>query len=278
MKKFIMFILLFISLSSILKSEEIDIMFNRNYYPFEFINSDGNPDGFTIDLIYAVARESTLTINLVEGNWKSREDLLFKGSVHISPGYLIQSDNPNIIISNPLFSVPLTLLYKKSINLSDTKSLHDRILILSSGDSSGVILSAGKPVEKIIRTKSWSDSLKALRENYGDYTIISRIHFDLMEEHYRSELKEMNNFELSLPYGFYSIQWNKNYLEKLNNGISIIKASGEFDRIYRKWFGNEENLIFKRADSKQSTNIYIVAAVLVIVVIIIYRNKRKVKS
>jgi len=278
MKSSILVLLLLIRFSYIAVPEEIDVMFNRDFYPFEFVNDDGIADGFAVDLIFAVAREAALGVNMIGGNWKFRENLLFNGEIDLSPGYLLTSENPSIIESKPLFLVPFSLLYKKQYTISDSNPLKTSTVVFSSGDSSELLLTDKQFSEKVIRTKSWSDSVKALLAGYGDYTILSNVHYALLERDSRNNLKELNNFSLKLPYGFYSARWNSNTLEKLNNGISIIKASGEYDRIYKKWFGNSENLIIKRSDSRQSTNIYITVAVLLIAVFIFFRNKRKVKK
>lgn len=253
-------------------------MFNRDFYPFEFINEDGIPDGFIIDIIFAVAREAALEVRLVEGNWRFREDLLFNGKIDIAPGYLITSKNPSVVRSKPLFLIHFILLYSMKDTIFDSNSLKNKIIVLSSGDSSDPLLTAKEFAEKTIRTKSWTDSIKALSADYGDFTIISKVHYNLLESEYKNNVKVVNSFSLDLPFGFYSAKWNSNDLEKINNGISIIKASGEFDKIYKKWFGNSENLIKKRSDSNRRTNIYIAAAVLLVAMFIFYINKRKVKK
>jgi len=82
MKSSILVLLLLIRFSYIAVPEEIDVMFNRDFYPFEFVNDDGIADGFAVDLIFAVAREAALGVNMIGGNWKFRENLLFNGDSH----------------------------------------------------------------------------------------------------------------------------------------------------------------------------------------------------
>ena len=278
MKSFLLMILFLITISSPIFSEQINVMFTGNYYPFEFVNDEGLPDGFTIDLIYAIAREAAYTVILSENNWKNKDDLLFNGVVDVSPGYIKKSDNPSIINSKPMFSVKFSLLYQNEYKLSDKSVLKNRSLIISSGDSSEKIISNNNYSEKIIRTKSWTDTLKALSIGYGDYTIMTRIHYLLSDLKLKENLKIMNNFNLDLPYGFYSTSWNKNIIEKMNNGISIIKASGEYDRIYHKWFGDTENIIIKQAENRGSISIYVITSLILIVILVLYINKRKVKK
>ena len=49
---------------------------NKNFAPFEFLNTEGIPDGFTIDLMKAVAKKQGLNIKFVLDTWsKTRRDL-----------------------------------------------------------------------------------------------------------------------------------------------------------------------------------------------------------
>lgn len=273
-----MLILILIGISSVIKPEEINITFNRDYYPFEFINDDGIPDGFAIDLIFAIARESALTVNLIEGNWKFRDDEIFSGEIDLSPGYLSKSLNSSVIYSKTLFTVPFTLMYNKEINITDSLSIKNKTLVLSSGDSSEPFLEKENNSGKIIRTKNWSDSFKALSVGYGDYLIVSTVHAELIDETLKRDLTALKNFTLEIPYGFYAAEWNNYTLEKINNSISIIKASGEYDRIYRKWFRDSENSVIKRSESNQGISMYITIAVLLFISFIVYKNMRKVKK
>lgn len=278
MKSYILLFLLLISISSILKAEEITVTFNRNYYPFEFINTDGIPDGFTIDLIYAVAEEAALTVNLIEGNWKIREDQLFKGEIDLSPGYLAKTINSSVNHSKPLFNVYFSFLFLKSNTIQNKNDLKSRTLVISSGDSSVMAISPENYSDKVIRTKNWHDSVKALSSGYGDYTIISTVHSEILEREYPDKTGILNNSAIKLPYVFYCSQWNRNMLDKINNSISIIRASGEYDRIYRKWFADGKHLINAESSSPGGIGMYITAFVILAVVLIIIKNRRKVKQ
>jgi ABC-type amino acid transport substrate-binding protein len=268
--------IVFISISSSVYSEEIAVLFNKNYFPFEFINDEGDPDGFTIDLIYAVAREGALTIRFIEKNWREADDLLFLGTIDLAPQYMTAKEHESIISSNNLFSVPFSLIFREDKKIKDKKDLAEGVLVLSSGDSSEMPILEEEFALRQIKTKSWTDALKALSSGYGDYAVISSVHRYLSREYNLNSFSQMKNLTFNIPYGFYAAKWNKNLINSVNNGISIVKASGEFNNIYKKWFGNEENLIIERSETRCRTTLYIGIAVFLIVVTLFYLNKRKV--
>jgi len=278
MKSSALFFLLLISISSIISSEEIDVLFNSDYYPFEFVNDKGDPDGFTIDLIYAIAREAAININLIKGNWQLSDDALYSGNIDLVPRYLPEKTAEHIITSDSLFSVYFSFIQKKAVSYKNFNSLRNRTVILSSGDSSEEYLISREYSAQEILTKSWMDSLNALNNDYGDYSIVSTIHYKLYSDEFKNRLHIINDLNLSVPFGFTAAKWDKNIINNVNNGISIIKVSGEFDSIYRKWFGNEENLIIKRSKSRDRISIYIITGSILVLVILFLINKRKVKS
>lgn len=260
-------------------AEGVFVLYNSDLYPLEFTNDRGQPDGFVIDLLYALGRESAMEIHTVRGNWKRGEQMLFDGQIDLVTGYDRKTENSSIIRSKALFAVPFTLLYRKTLKPSDEKGLYSRIPIISSGDSSEQVLEERTRAEKIIHTKSWSDSAEALEKGYGDYTIISALHSDIILKDYCESLDRMAGFDLSIPFLLYATTWNKELIDRINISLSIIRASGEYRRIYEKWFGSDDDALITYKDEKNRTGI-ILAAVLAAaaVITVILKRMRKVKE
>ncbi|MBB6481688.1 substrate-binding periplasmic protein [Spirochaeta isovalerica] len=274
--KFRTFLLFFcLVISSIIPAEEIRFLYNRNYYPFEFTNEQGKADGFVIDVLFALAREAAYEITFIPGNWKQREEDLYNGDGYFTTGFLNHSSHDSIITSKILFSLPFSLIYRSGISPHSLKDLDGRTPLFSSGDSSEQVLYTYLKPEKVIRTKSWSDAVKALDTGYGDFAIISRIQKDLIIGEYHEKLSVMEEFHLVLPYVIYTTRWDKEKLEKLNNSLSIIRASGEFDRITGKWFAEENPLI--TASGKKRSLLYLIPAAIACIILLTIYKKRKVR-
>ncbi len=275
MKSYILLLLL-LFISPFIYSEEIEIIFNKNYYPFEFINDEGNPDGFTIDLLYAIAREAALSISFIDSEWKSWESMLFKGKTELVPHYESKNDNNEYVInSNPLFSVNFSLLVRKNLEIAKLNNLKGKTLLLSTGDSSFKAISSMNFSSNIISTPVWSDSIKNLSPGSGDFTIVTAVHNEILDKELIDSTREINTFKLNIPYSIAAAKWNKTLIDSINNGISIVKASGEFDNIYRKWFGNSENLIIKRYDPFAVVRLYtIIPAFFAVLIFLLIRRKK----
>ena len=61
---------------------------NSDFAPFEFLNLEGMPDGFTIDLIKAVARQEGLNLKFNLGIWGDARNKLKEGKIDALAGML----------------------------------------------------------------------------------------------------------------------------------------------------------------------------------------------
>lgn len=278
MKSILFFLFLTGLIISAAEAEQIRIMYNGNLYPLEFTDDRGKADGFLIDLIYALARESALEVTLKEGDWRRGDEMLLNNTFDFYTAYSGIKNDSSITRSRQLFSLPFALVYRRVLKPSGEKGLYSRIPLISSGDSSEPILVERSGSSKIIRTKSWSDAVKALEVGYGDYTMVSLLHWNILSDQYDSNLTAMEKFDLVLPYVLYTTKWNSNVLEKLNNSLSIIRASGEYERIYRKWFGEDSDSVIFEDEERNWTGILAAALAAALILIVINRKKRKEKT
>jgi len=268
----IFFLIAYISLPA----ERIQILYNSNYYPLEFTNDQGKADGFVIDLLYSLSREAAFEVSFIPSNWKQRERDLYRGENLFATGFKSAPRDISIITSKTLFSLPFSLLSVKELTFIDPNDLQGKIPLLSSGDSSEEpLFHYLMGPEKIIRTKSWTDAVKALDSGYGDFTIISELHKNLLDDSHGNSLFDSQNFSLALPYVLYTTKWDREKLEKLNNGLSIIRASGEYERIVEKWFA--EAVPFGVSSSRgQKTLLFLIPVAILWVILLIIQIKRKV--
>lgn len=278
MKSFLFFLLFTGFLFSPLKARQVVFLYNGNFYPFEFTNDRGNPDGAVIDLLYALARESAFELTLQSGNWAKGDDMLINGKIDLLAGYENAVENTSLVYSKPLFIVPFTLLYRQMINPSDEEGLRGSIPILSSGDSSEPLLEKRASSTDIIKTGNWSDTTEALKRGYGDYTIISTEHWKLLSGKYGDSLSPMENFNLSIPFVFTTTVWDKNLINQINDSISIIRASGEYGRIINDWFGNDDDALISQVPGSKKTGLAFLSAAALFIIIFIIIRIRKVKT
>lgn len=275
MKSFLLGIALSAITLSPLLSDEITVIYNDDFYPFEYKNSRDQPEGFVIDLIYALSREAAVEIHWRAGEWQERENAIYNGLADLTSGYFIQSSNPSIVTTKTLFSVPFSLLYRTNLSGSVNEPGEGRKALISSGDSSYPVLEKRNGAELTVSSSLWSDIPSNLEKGFGDYALLSTLHWSFLQDKYIDSIISMENFDLQLPYVLFTSSRNTYLLEKMNNGLSIIKASGEYERIYNKWFPHQENALVTDFDDPQILRYILLSAIVIIFISSIIMKKRK---
>jgi PAS domain S-box-containing protein len=218
-----------------------------NYYPYTFVNQQGQPDGFSVDLLKAVAQVMGFEVDIKVDAWQHAVDALQNGEIDFLP-MMAYSEERNKLFD---FSPPHTIAYdafftrKGSPVVRSIDDLRGKTIIVLEGDQAQNYLnSLGfiKP-EQLILAQSLPDTLRLLASGKGDIALMPK----LVGLLYIQNLN-LNNLELSpsvvdaynRPFSFAVKNDNLALLDRLTQGLSIVKANGQYQTIYNKWFAAVE--------------------------------------
>lgn len=260
-RTFIATILLF-TLTQTVSSKTIKIMHQKNYYPYAFINDEGEPDGVIIDY------------------WKLWS---IKNSINIE---FIHSDNPNYI--NDLINGKADIISGMKFNENWVDSINYTEYILRVNTT--IFLRNDKKPKSIQDIDFAIATIDNRIINSNRDSILSGIEFRYLNnfDSFRNEIKEQNiegyiydiplrrvqNNSLKIPKGYYEFKIVKlDYIRpviRLNDtefqqlilkGSSIITEE-ELTNLAEKW-----NLISK---DNTARNILIISALLLLLISIIF--------
>ena len=235
-----------------------------NYYPYTFLNEHGLPDGFSVDLIRAVTKVMGLEIDIHTGSWDQALGALATGKIDLLP-MMAYSDERTGIFD---FSEPHSISYdaffvvKGQSHLRSMKDLTGKTVIVMNHDRAhDYLISRGiTPPDKLVLANSLPDDLRLLASGRGDAALMPK----LVGLLYLKELG-LGNLELSpfvvddyqRRFSFAVKKGDKELLDRLSEGVIIIKATGALDQIHRKWFG----LVESQPMTLQSAMKYILAVI-----------------
>jgi two-component system sensor histidine kinase EvgS len=90
------------------------------------------------------------------------------------------------------------------------------------------------------------EALQLLSQGRHDCAVLARLHgLDLLRSLKIDNLKTIGPPVLTQKMGFAVKTGNADLLAKINEGLYLVQASGEYDRIYRKWFSVYEQKRFQ---------------------------------
>ena len=228
-------------------SDVLQFRGNSDFSPYEFINDKNEPDGYNVELTRAIARQSGLKVNIELGHWSDVMRELEIGQIDALTGMLYSDERdkvfdfsiPHVVISyavfvrkDSTFQNPMDLMGKEVIVVNNVYA-HDW---LTQNDFTPHVVTVARPEE----------ALRLLSQGRHDCAVLARLHgLDLLRSLDIDNLKTIGPPVLTQKMGFAVKAGNADLLAKINEGLYLVQASGEYDRIFRKWFSVYERKRFQ---------------------------------
>jgi two-component system cell cycle sensor histidine kinase/response regulator CckA len=212
-------------------------------YPYSFVEKDGDVEGFAVDILDAVARAENLRFERVVGTGDQMRERFLRGDFDLLQ-YRAITSGPQ---TSAAFSVPFLSLQGCLFIRSYDSPIHE--LSDFNGRPFGEVGGAGLG-ERLLRENNVN--AKLVRVASQD-ELLEKIATGELSGGFLSQLTELSVTRrrhlsgirmLGKPYHGYEIdqafavhRGDTELLGRLNEGLAIIHRSGEYDRIYRKNFG-----------------------------------------
>ena len=219
----------------------------NNYHPYTFVNDKGQPDGFSVEIAKAVAKAMDIELDIRADKWDTAMQELETGNIDLLPMMAYSPERDEIFD----FSVPHTIAYdvvftrKGTTSLRTLKNLSGKTVVVMNKDiAHSYLLSSGLSKTMTIHlVDSLPEAMKQLVSGIGDAAIMPKLVGLVIAKRLNLSGIEtsphlINNY--TRPFSFAVKDGNQALLERLNQGLNIIKNSGEYDAIYKKWFGAYE--------------------------------------
>ncbi|MHC1712474.1 MAG: transporter substrate-binding domain-containing protein [Solidesulfovibrio sp.] len=218
---------------------------DRDYPPYEYLDKEGQPAGFNVDLTRAIGEVMGMKIEFRLGSWAEVRQALQDGGVDILEGTNFSEERaaeemsfapPSAIVNHAIFArkgtrVASTLedLAGKTVLMHRRGYMHD--LLTSKG--------YGK---NTVTTDTPADALRLLAAGEGDYAVVA-----MLPGNYIIQDNKLDNIEVvaksvaTLRYGYAVKKGNDALLARFSEGLAILRETGQYDALYNKWLGVLEN-------------------------------------
>jgi len=212
-----------------------------NYPPYEFLDDEGNPSGYNVELTRAIAEVMGMTVEFRFSDWASVRDALKNGRLDALQG-MVSSDErkrefdfspPHAIIHQSIFArrthaseVSLAQLKNKEVVVQKNGIMHDYLI----HNNVGAIL---------FTVDTHADALRQLAAGKHDYALVANLPGLYLEK----ELGLSNIVPVGKPfqaqkYGYAVAKGNNALLAQFSEGLAILNNTGRHQEIYDKWLGS----------------------------------------
>jgi signal transduction histidine kinase len=225
-----------------------------DYPPFAMTDDKGQAYGYSIDLIKAVAEAMGMKLQFKTGPWNEVRTALEKGQIDILPLVAYNEERDKVFDFSVTHTINDAAVFGRqdSPSFASLDELKDKKIIVMRGDWTHDYLKKKGDFKNLILVDTFADGLRFLASGEGDYVFGPRlIGLVLLQD-----LKLSDRLKTIGPaihvnkrgFAFAVKQGNTELLQRLDQGLNIIKASGTYDRIYDKWFGTVDD---RGIDSEQ---------------------------
>lgn len=213
---------------------------DHNYPPYEFINEQGQPDGYNTELTRAIAEVMGIDIEIQLGTWDDMRNNLTKGDIDVLQGMVYSKDRnqdydfspPHAIINQSIFA------RKGEARIASLSALTNKEVIVQEGGIMHDHLLQQNVKANLILVDTHAAALRLLASGKHDYALVA----NLPGLYLGRELELSNITPIGSPFGTleYGYAVPKNHPQLLalfSEGLAILKNTGRQQTIYDKWLG-----------------------------------------
>lgn len=229
------------------RGERLVFAGDANYPPFEFLEG-GAPSGFTVELLRAVARVMNFDLEIRLLPWGEARRLLETGEVDGLTGYAYSPQREELAD----FSVPHSLLihgvfFRKGGALAGPEGLRGRTVIVQEGEIMHDWILARDVARRVVTVPDPEGALRLLAAGEYDVALLNRYQGLFLCERLGLSNLDVAPFTLSESSFCFAVKKGRGDLVgRLNEGLRILKAAGEYRAIYEKWLGVRDRGFLER--------------------------------
>jgi PAS domain S-box-containing protein len=225
-----------------------------DYPPFALALPDGTADGFSVDLLKAVAEKAGFVVNFKTAPWATIKRELAEGELDVLPLVSYSQERDEYFD----FTIPYLQMHgsifvrKGTTDIRSEADLKDKEVLVMRGDTAQEYAVRNRLAGRLVATRSYAEAMTLLSEGRHDavlvqqvvgWQIIKKLGLDNIEDVRSASLDPtlrpegrvlsgfVQKFCLAVPEGRHAL------LARLNEGLSLAFSDGTYDRLYLKWFG-----------------------------------------
>jgi PAS domain S-box-containing protein len=216
----------------------LNVAIDRGAAPMEFVY-EGRPKGFNVDLIRACAELSGYELKFHFLPWSDVLKAVKTGGIDIMFALDTPERRKEFIFSKPILEITWRIFVnKETYGVSSLEDLHDHTVAVVKGFASHIYLLEKEAPCHIVATESVAEALKLL-ESGEVYAFFGQYHlarYYLLERGYEN-IKVIGDVIDVKPFSMAMGPDKIRILDEVNRSLDTLHSSGEYRRIYEKWYG-----------------------------------------
>jgi PAS domain S-box-containing protein len=214
---------------------------DHNYPPYEFLDKQGQPAGYNVELTRAIGKATGLDIEIRLGPWAEVKEGLANGDIQAIQGMFYSPEREREFG----FSPPHTIIHHVAVVREGVvkmplgaEDLDTKRIVVMQDDIMHDWILKNAPGAQVSTVESQSIALQELANGQHDLALMARLPALFLIEKHGLENLQIAEESILAPEYCYAVQHNqKILLAKLTEGMKVLHDSGEYQQIHSKWMG-----------------------------------------
>ena len=232
------------SLDRILERGQLVVGMEIGYYPFEYLDFNGNPVGFDVEFAELIARHLNVKLRIKDLEWRKLIPALDAGKIDCIVSAMTRTRERSELVdfTDPYFQTGLCALLsrEKAPGLKDIGRLNDpgRLIAFIKDSDGAVAAQRFFPSAEVQPVSSESDGVRAVLGGFVDAFILDQISIWKRHKDYPDK-----TYAILKPFTleYFSVATPKNdtgLLNWLNRFLKDIRSNGMYEDLYQKYFSD----------------------------------------
>ncbi|HEY6839238.1 MAG TPA: transporter substrate-binding domain-containing protein, partial [Geobacteraceae bacterium] len=213
---------------------------DRDYPPYEFLDKNGQPAGFNVDLTKAIADVMGMKVAFRFGGWSEMRAALMDGSVALLQGISYSEERSKTLAFSPPHTIVNHAIFarKGTPPVTSLEELRGKeIIVFRDGIMHDFLVARGFSKELHL-TATPAGALRLLASGKHDYAVLAMLPgMYLIRELKLGNVVPVAKSISTQRYGYAVKKGNEELLGRINEGMAILKKTGQYQEIYDKWLG-----------------------------------------
>ncbi len=213
---------------------------DRDYPPYEFIDKDGHPNGYNVELTRAIADVMGMKVEIRLGGWAEMRSALQNGTIDALEGMSWSEERarevgfsvPHAVVNHAVFARKdspaansLDELAGRTVAVHRLGIMHD--YLVKNGSKAHLVL-----------TDTPADAMRLVAAGKTDFAVVAIVPgMYLIRELKLTNLIPVVRNVATHRYCYAVDKGDADLLSRLNEGLAILKKTGQYEKIYNKWLG-----------------------------------------
>lgn len=241
MRNTILFLFLILNISPFYTSAQYEVMVSTDYPPYNYVNEKGELVGFNIDILKAIKKLYNVEIKVTPGDWILANAELGNGNIQaIAGAHYPGNPDTKYEYTRSVIQTSHCFLYNHKntnrISLEGVRTAQQPLIVLWKNDVLTHYVLSINPNAKFIFVDNYEDLLNNLDRKDVTCAFSQKI-ASLFFAHKLGKTYIHTGQEeiLERNMGFKISKDAPQLAEILNNGLEVIMANGEYQKIYDTW-------------------------------------------